>query len=111
MDEAAAAQSVFGGLAACSAHIFSILSWFVSRGEGRTAALSALAFDEMRMRHPVRPGDSLTCRMQYLSKRESRTKVDRGVVRYRGSLVNQEGTVVFSLVVTSLVARRPRLRT
>lgn len=55
VDETAAAASVFGGIAACSAHIFSILSWFASQGEGRTASLSALGFDEMRMKHPV-PG-------------------------------------------------------
>lgn len=108
VDEAAAAESVFGGLAACSAHIFSIFSWFVSRGEGRTAALSALGFDEMRMLQAVRPGDTLTCRIQYLEKRDSRTKQDRGIVRYRGSLCNQHGVIVFSLLVTTLVAKRPR---
>lgn len=50
VDEAAAAASVFGGLAACSAHIFSILSWFASRGEGRTASLSALGFEDFNAR-------------------------------------------------------------
>lgn len=105
--ESAAAESVFGGIAACSAHILSILSWFASRGEGRTASLSALGFDEMRMKHPVRPGDTLSCRIRCLEKRESRSKNDRGIVRYRGTLVNQHGTVVFSVVVTTLVARRP----
>ncbi|MHC1743101.1 MAG: MaoC/PaaZ C-terminal domain-containing protein [Syntrophobacteraceae bacterium] len=108
VDDAAAAASVFGSLAACSAHIFSILSWFASRGEGRTASLSALGFDEMRMRHPVRPGDRISCHIQCLEKRESRTKPDRGIVRYQGTLINQQGTVVFSAVVTTLVSKRPR---
>lgn len=107
VDDTAAAQSVFGSLAACSAHIFSILSWFASRGEGRTASLSALGFDEMRMRHPIRPGDTISCEIQCLEKRESRSKPDRGIIRYQGTLRNQHGTVVFSVVVTSLVSKRP----
>ncbi len=107
VDEAAAAKSVFGSLAACSAHIFSILSWFASRGEGRTASLSALGFDELRMLHPVRPGDTISCKIRCLEKRESRSKPDRGIIRYQGALVNQDGTVVFSAVVTTLVSKRP----
>jgi acyl dehydratase len=108
IDDEAAAASVFGGLVACSAHIFSIFSWFASRGEGRTASLSALGFDEMRMRHPIRPGDVISCQVQCLEKRESRTKNDRGIVRYQGTLVNQCGTIVYSVVVTTLVAKRLR---
>lgn len=108
VDEAAAADSVFGGLVACSAHIFSILSWFASRGEGRTASLAALGFDSMRMHHPVRPGDRISCQIQCQDKRPSRAKDDRGIVRYEGTLINQDGVVVFSAVVTTLVAKRPR---
>ncbi len=108
VDDAAAKDSVFGGLVACSAHIFSILSWFASRGEGRTASLAAVGFDAMRMHHPVRPGDRISCRIQCLDKRTSRTKNDRGIIRYEGTLINQEGTVVFSAEVATLVARRPR---
>ena len=49
LDETAAVSSVFGGLVACSAHIFSILSWFATHGERRTASMAALGFDELRM--------------------------------------------------------------
>ncbi len=107
IDEDAAAASIFGGLAACSAHIFSILSWFASRGQGRTATLAALGFDQMCMHRAVRPGDTLSCDIQCLEKRESRSKADRGIVRYRRSLTNQHNEVVFSVIVTILVARRP----
>jgi acyl dehydratase len=108
VDEEAAASSVFGGFAACSAHIFAILSWFASQGEGRTVSLSALGFDEMRMLLPVRGGDTLSCRIAVLEKRGSRSKGDRGIVRYLGSLLNQEQEVVFSVVVTVLVAKKPQ---
>jgi acyl dehydratase len=108
VDEVAAASSVFGGLVACSAHIFSILSWFTSRAEGRMASLAALGFDEVRIHHPVRPRDRLSCTITCVEKRDSVTHDDRGIVRSVASLANQYGELVFSTVVTTLVAKRPR---
>jgi len=108
LDESAAASSVFKGFAACSAHVFSILSWFAAQpGSNRTASLAAVGFDEVRLHHPVRPGDQLTCTFRCLEKRESTSKQDRGIVRFLGELYNQEGNVAFSAIVTVLVARRP----
>lgn len=108
LDEDAAASSIFGGLVACSAHIFSILSWFVTHGNRRTASMAALAFDELRMRHPVRPNDTLSCTFTYLEKRESRSKQDRGIVRTLASISNQQNIEVFSAIITAMVAKRPR---
>ena len=108
LDEAAAASSVFEGLVACSAHIFAILSWFSTQGKGRTATLAALGFDEIRVHQPVRPGDTLSSSIVCLEKQESRSKQDRGIVRSLVSLSNQHGTEVFSVVVTTMVAKRPR---
>jgi len=107
LDEKAAVSSVFGGLVACSAHIFSMLSWFGTHGNKRTASLAALGFDEIRMHHPVRPGDTLSCTFTTLEKHESRSKQDRGIVRTLASLSNQQNTEVFSAVVTTMVAKRP----
>ena len=107
LDEKAAVSSVFGGLVACSAHIFSILSWFATHGEKRTASMAALGFDELRMRHPVRPNDTLSCTFTCLEKHESRSKQDRGIVRTLASLSNQHSIEVFSAVITTMVAKRP----
>jgi acyl dehydratase len=108
LDEKAAVSSVFGGLVACSAHIFSILSWFATHGNKRTASMAALGFDELRMYHPVRPNDTLSCTFTYLEKHESRSKQDRGIVRTLASLSNQLSMEVFSAVITTMVAKRPR---
>ena len=108
IDEAAAVSSVFGGLVACSAHIFSILSWFGTHGNRRTASMAALGFDELHMRHPVRPNDTLSCTFTCLEKHESRSKQDRGIVRTLASLFNQQSVEVFSAVITAMVAKRPR---
>ena len=108
IDEVAAVSSVFGGLVACSAHIFSILSWFATHGERRTASMAALGFDELRMHHPVRPNDTLSCTFTYLEKHESRSKQDRGIVRTLASLSNMQSIEVFSAVITTMVAKRPQ---
>ena len=106
LDEKAAVSSVFGGLVACSAHIFSILSWFATHGKRRSASMAALGFDELRMRHPVRPNDTLSCTFTYLEKHESRSKQDRGIVRTMASLSNQQSIEVFSAIITTMVAKR-----
>jgi acyl dehydratase len=108
LDEKAAVSSVFGGLVACSAHIFSILSWFATHGKRRTASMAALGFDELRMRHPVRPNDTLSCTFTCLEKLESRSKQDRGIVRTLASLSNQLNIEVFSAVITTMVAKHPQ---
>jgi len=108
IDEKAAVSSVFGGLVACSAHIFSILSWFGTHGNRRTASMAALGFDELHMRHPVRPNDTLSCTFTCLEKHESRSKQDRGIVRTLASLSNQRNIEVFSAVITTMVAKRPQ---
>jgi acyl dehydratase len=108
IDEVAAVSSVFGGLVACSAHIFSILSWFGTHGKKRTASMAALGFDKLGMHHPVRPGDTLSCRFTYLEKRESHSKKDRGIIRTLASISNQQNIEVFSAIITSMVAKRPR---
>jgi len=108
IDEKAAVSSVFGGLVACSAHIFSILSWFGTHGNRRSASMAALGFDELHMRHPVRPNDTLSCTFTCLEKHESRSKQDRGIVRTLASLCNQLNIEVFSAVITTMVAKRPQ---
>jgi acyl dehydratase len=108
LDDKAAVSSIFGGLVACSAHIFSLLSWFATHGEKRTASMAALGFDELRMHHPVRPDDTLSCTFTYLEKHESRSKQDRGIVRTLASLSNQQNIEVFSAIVTTMVAKRPQ---
>jgi len=106
LSDSAASASVFGELVACTAHIFSILSWFGTHGSNRVASLAALGFDELRIHSPVRPGDTLSCISKWLDKRESKSKSDRGISRTQLMLSNQDGKTVFSIVSTILVAKR-----
>jgi acyl dehydratase len=70
------------------------------------AVIAALGYDELRFHAPVRAGDTLQLRQEWLDKRVSESKPDRGVARSRLSLVNEGGVEVMSHIDTILLSRR-----
>jgi acyl dehydratase len=66
-----------------------------------------MGYDEVRFHAPVRPDDTLRLQFDYIDRRESRSKPDRGVVTVRLSLVNQAGITAMSHLDTILVRRKP----
>jgi acyl dehydratase len=70
------------------------------------AVIAALGYDELRFHAPVRAGDALQLRQEWLDKRVSSSQPDPGVARSRLSLVNQDGVEVMSHVDTILLRRR-----
>lgn len=109
VDPVAAAETMFGGLVACSAHLFAIscsLSSKVPPTE-KVAAVSALGFDKLRLQAPVRPGDVLSMRSTVTELRLSQSRPGVGIVGSRGDMVNQRDEVVFSLESAALIRCRP----
>lgn len=109
IDEAAAKASHFGGLTACSAHIFAIFCITSQRWESGVIqqAIAGLGFDDMRMQRPVYADDTLRCISMIESARVSNSKPDRGIVTYATRLVNQRDEQVFSIKASTLMARDP----
>ncbi|MHC0429676.1 MaoC family dehydratase [Streptomyces sp. O3] len=107
-DPERAARSPFGGLIASGFHIQSM---FMRRYVDGLLAYSSCAgspgIDEVRYHRPVRPGDTLTARVEILGSRPSLTSPRTGVVQPRCELVNTDGTVVFSMILHSIFGRRP----
>ena len=108
IDPVAAAASSFGGLVACSAHLFSITCVLASKvpDERKIKAVSALGFDKVRLHSPARPGDVLTSRSILVEARVSQSKPHLGVIRSRTELTNQRGEQVYSLEGAALIERR-----
>lgn len=108
VDEAAADASIFGGLTACSAHIFSIFCITSQRWQSGVVqmAVAGLGFDEMRMLKPVYAGDTLACFTVVHALRDSGSRPECGIVTYHTELRNQRGEAVFSILATSMMARR-----
>ena len=112
IDEEIARASHFGGLTACSAHIFSIFCITSQRWQSGVVqqAIAGLGFDEMRMHKPVYAGDTLRCVSIVGAARASQTKPDRGIVVYHTQLLNQHNEVVFSIKASTMMARDPAQR-
>ena len=105
LDDEAAEGSHFGGLVASGLHTIAASIWLGDREMPRTAAIAGLGMDELRMRHPVRPGDRLHQTTEVIDVRPSQSRPDRGVVRGRRTVRNQDGVVVLTYFLTWMVER------
>ena len=106
-DEAAAAESIYGGLIASGWHTAALFMRLFVDGLLRDAAsLGSPGVDSVRWQRPVRPGDTLRARATIREARPSRSKPDRGVVRARYEMFNQDGAAVLSMEGVGLFRRR-----
>jgi acyl dehydratase len=108
LDEAAADQSIFKGLAASGWHTAAMSMKLFVTGELKLAGGSiGLGVDELRWPQPVRPGDVLKVETEILDVRESKSKPDRGIIRIRNLTTNQRGELVQTFTAFVMVRRRP----
>ena len=109
LDEAAAKDSIFGGLAASGWHTAAMTMRLLTEGEFRVAGgLIGLGLQELRWPRPVRPGDTLRVQVEILATRESRSRPDQGLVTTRTTTLNQRDEPVQEFVNTLIVPRRAR---
>ena len=66
-----------------------------------------LELTDFKFTVPVRPGDVLSGRSVVLDTRISRTKPDRGFVRFRHEIANARGERVMVLENPVMFSRRP----
>ncbi|HUA28241.1 MAG TPA: MaoC family dehydratase [Streptosporangiaceae bacterium] len=104
-----AARGPFGGLIASGWHTAGIMMrLFADHCLSRVASLASPGIDELRWPAPVRPGDSLKLRATLVEVRRSRSKPDRGLVRTKAELINQDDQTVLELTAMNLIrARHP----
>jgi acyl dehydratase len=107
LDEAAAQNTVFRGLAASGWHTAAMTMRLLVDGEFRPAGgIIGVGFDELSWPRPVRPGDELTVRSEILEVRPSKSRPDRGTIRVRTTTLNQNDEIVQSYIGTLLVPKR-----
>jgi acyl dehydratase len=107
-DEKAAEASIWGGLIASGWLTGSTLMRLLYDGFLKdTASLGSPGIDELRWLKPVRPGDTLTGRLTVIEATASRSRPDRGIVRTRMELMNQDGEAVMTITGVNFISRRP----
>ena len=108
VDDEAAKRSIYGGLIASGWHTASVAMRLVVDGFLKNAAsLGSPGVDQLRWLKPVRPGDTLSVRVEILEVTPSRSKPDRGSIRATYETLNQRREVVLALTCTIMFARRP----
>lgn len=107
LDEEVARQTPMGRLFTSAAHLVSIaLKLGHSAVAEPTAVIAGLGWDEVRFHRPGFVGDTLYLQGSVLDKRVSASKPERGIVTNLMELINQDGELVASYKVSTLMQRR-----
>lgn len=107
LDEAKAANTFFGGLAASGWHTAALtMRLLVTEGAPIAGGIIGVGMDELRWPRPVRPGDRLRLESEVLETRLSRSRPEQGLVKMRTTTLNQNDEPVQIIVANLVVPRR-----
>ena len=107
VDEAAARDTVFRGLAASGWHTAAMTMRILVDGDFKPAGgIIGVGFDELSWPRPVRPGDELHAKSEVLDVRPSKSRPDRGLIRVKTTTFNQNDDVVQVYTGNLIVPRR-----
>ncbi|WP_136717272.1 MaoC family dehydratase [Halorientalis salina] len=109
VDEEAAEESAFGGLAASGWHTAAMCMRLLVEvmDEADWASQGARGIDALRWIRPVRPGDTLSVEVEVVEKRVDEDDPTIGHVDNELTGYNQDGDAVISWVGLGMIERRP----
>jgi acyl dehydratase len=105
-DDAARARGM-KGVSASGNYTLCIKQYMLQEAAWTDAVIGALGFDELRFPHPVHADDDIRLEIECLETRTSRSKPDRGIIKFLFRLLNQDDVLVLSYLDTVMFARRP----
>jgi acyl dehydratase len=107
LDEAAAEQTVFKGLAASGWHTAALsMRLCVKARPFGPQPLLGLGVDDLRWMMPVRAGDVLHVEGEVVELIPSRTK-PQGIAKVKWTTYNQRGEAIYTFTPIGILARRP----
>jgi acyl dehydratase len=108
LDEEAARNSLFGGLAASGWHTAALTMRLLVESELKpVGGILGAGFEEFRWPRPVRPGDELHLESEVLEVRASKSRPGQGVIKVKTTTLNQNGEAVQISIGNLIVPRRP----
>ena len=109
LDEVAARETIFHGLAASGWHTAAMTMRLLVESDFNPAGgVVGAGFDELRWPRPVRPGDELRIESEVLEVRTSKSRPGEGLIKVRTTTLNQNGEAVQVSVGNLLVRHRPK---
>lgn len=107
VDEAAAKQSIYGGLIASGWHTCSmVMRMMCDTYLLQSASVGSPGIDNLKWLKPVRPGDTIRARRTTLESRTSKSRPEIGIVRNLWEVFNQEGELVMTMEGYGMFRRR-----
>jgi acyl dehydratase len=107
LDENAARDTIFRGLAASGWHTAALTMRLLVESEIDPAGgIVGAGFDEFRWPRPVRPGDELHIESEVLEVRASRSRPNQGLIKVRTTTLNQMDEAVQVQIANLIVPRR-----
>lgn len=107
LDEQAAKDTFFGALVASGWHTASLtMRALADRFLLDSSGIGSPGIEELKWIRPVRVGDTLTATAEVIERKESRSKPDMGLVRFRTDVANQNGETVMSQTNWIMFGRR-----
>jgi len=108
LSEEAGKAMIFGGLCASGWHTCAMaMRMLVDNMPEDSGSLGAAGIDELRWVKPVFPGDTLRMRSTVVSKKESRSRPELGIMVMKNEVFNQKDELVLSFCPTVMHRRRP----
>ena len=108
VDDSAAKESFFAGLAASGWHTAALTMRLLVGSELKPrGGLIGAGVEQLCWPTPVRPDDELRLSIEIVDVRASKSRPTRGLVKVRVTTVNQEGAPVQIFVASLVVPRRP----
>jgi len=108
LDEAAAAQSFFRGLAASGWHTAALTMRLLVKTLPIKGGIIGAGFEEFRWPRPTRPDDRLRVDVEVLELKFSQSKPQQGFLKHRVTTFNQHNEAVLVMTGNLLVPRRPQ---
>ncbi len=107
LDDAAARDSIFRGLAASGWHTAAMTMRLLVESELKPAGgIVGAGFDEFRWPKPVRPGDELHLKIEVMEVRPSKSRPEQGLVKVKTTTLNQNDEPVQVSIGNLVVPRR-----
>jgi len=107
-DAAAAANPIFGRLAASGWHTAAMaMRMLVDQGlKNGILSMGSPGVDEIKWLKPVYPGDTLNMQVEVIGTSLPRSRPDIGFVKFRTTVYNQNGETVMRQIASNIQPRR-----